>query len=370
MRLATLARLDYRLRPLITKLPAKWVVSLYSQSRLDFLDLLNMEEEIKRVEAYFPPENLSRTLWGIKFRLPLMNAAGMFKNGECYLLAVAQGAGAYLGGTGTWNARRGNEKHGISLPFAPYPRSHAASNWLGLPNDGDEANSERILWLKQINGCPLGWSVMGSPDLEGEGKLKCLVRGMRLYGKRVDFLEINESCPNTAHGRPQDDDLVNRLRYVKEHFLDERSRRLPVIVKFSNDTEIEQVPPLLDLLFEFGFDGVNFGNTSTDYGDMRAKIHPKERRLYDFFTKEFGGGVSGAPLKERSLALAASAVEYHRAGPPAHEFHVWRTGGIENRKDIDESDRAGIAMNLWFTACFDKFARYGHNLYRELFKDG
>ena len=47
-------------------------------------------------------------------------------------------AAAYLGGTGTWNARRGNEKDGIYLPFVPYPASHAASNWLGLPNDGDE----------------------------------------------------------------------------------------------------------------------------------------------------------------------------------------------------------------------------------------
>ena len=373
MEVATLARLDYKLRPFITRLPAKWVVSYYSRGRLDFLDLLNREEEIRRARIYFPLENLSRTLWGIKFRLSLMNAAGMFKNGECYNLAEAQGAGAYLGGTGTWNARRGNAKHGIYLPFTPYPRSHAASNWLGLPNDGDEVNSARLssaVTRKTFFDCPLGWSVMGSPDLAGEEKLKRLVHGMLLYANKVDFLEMNESCPNTAHGKPQDDDLSIRLRYIKEHFLDQRTRRLPVIVKFSNDTEPEQVPPLLDLLFELGFDGVNFGNTSTDYANLRAKIHPKERRLYDFFTREFSGGVSGALLKERSLTLAARAVEYTKAGPPAHEFHVIRTGGIENREDIRESDHAGISLNMWFTGYFDNFARHGHDVYRELFKNG
>src|SRR3990167_4919584 len=115
---------------------------------------------------------------------------------------------------------------------------------------------------------------------------------MRLYEKAsVDFIEINESCPNTQHGRPQDDDLANRLNYIKQNFLDRRVRRLPVIVKFSNDTQVEQVPTLMDLLFENSFDGVNFGNTSTAYDKRRENIAQSERKLYDFFTKTFCGGV-------------------------------------------------------------------------------
>lgn len=299
----------------------------------------------------------------------------MFKNGECYEMIARQGAAAYLGGTGTFNQRNGNEKDGIYLPFVPYPRSHSASNWLGLPNDGDPVNSDRASKMTRIEDCPIGWSVMGSPDFQGEEKLVHLVEGMQLYQSAgVDFLEINESCPNTAHGRPQDDDLTNRLRYVKENFLDRRPRRLPVIVKFSNDTEAAQIPALLDVLFELGYDGVNFGNTSTAYAQRRNAIDERERELFDFFTTDkasfgVGGGVSGRPLKESSLELSSMAVEYLGAGPPAQEFHVIRTGGIESWEDIQASERAGVSLNQWYTGYFEKFARHGHDLYRKLLEN-
>ena len=305
-----------------------------------------------------------------------MNSAGMFKNGECYEMVARQGAAAYLGGTGTWNPRRGNEKDGIYLPFVPYPISHSASNWLGLPNDGDEVNAQRApkLCVNRVEDCPIGWSVMGSPDYKGEEKLKKLVDGMILYQDAgVDFLEINESCPNTQHGKPQDDDLANRLRYVKEHFLDQRTRKLPVVVKFSNDTETGQVEPLLDLLFELRYDGVNFGNTSTNYSRRRESIDEGEHGLYDFFTQDkerfgVGGGVSGKPLKEDSLRLAAKAVKYLRKGGPSQEFHVIRTGGIESADDIKESDHVGVSLNQWYTGYFENFAQHGHDVYRQLYQ--
>jgi dihydroorotate dehydrogenase len=144
---------------------------------------------------------------------------------------------------------------------------------------------------------------------------------------------------------------------------------VPVIVKFSNDTELAQVPALLDLLFELGFDGVNFGNTRTAYAEIRDKVHPSERKLYDFFTKTFGGGVSGAFLKERSLALCARAVEYLKAGPPSQEFHVVRTGGMESWDDIRESEKVGVPLNQWFTGYFERLARDGHDAYRNLYQE-
>ena len=373
MKATTLANWESKFRSILTKFPPKIVISKYSQGRLDFLEKLK-ETVPSPSEIYIPPEELSRELWGINFRSPIMNAAGMFKNGECYQMVGGQGAGAYLGGTGTINPRKGNEKLGIYLPFVPYPKSHAASNFLGLPNDGDRINSLRAAEsrrLHKIDNFPIGWSVMKSSDKEEGEKLKFLVSSMLLYDEAgVDFLEINESCPNTEGGSPQDDDLSNRLKYVKEHFLDQRTRRLPVVVKFSNDTEVEQLPALLDLLFELDYDGVNFGNTSTDYSRRRKLIHDGEHKLYDFFTinEDFGvgGGVSGRPLKESSLELASRAVEYLKAGKPSQEFHIIRTGGIETWDDIQQSEQAGISLNQWYTGYFESFANHGHDVYREL----
>ena len=393
MKATTIANWEEALWPIIRLAPSQLIVSKYSEGRLDFLKKL--KEEILS-ETFSPPEDLSVTLWGIKFKTPLMNSAGMFKNGECYEMVAKQGAGAYLGGTGTWSHWLGNVglanpvgseknivrlpdvdiqkrrdylKRGIYLPFVPYRDSHAASNCLGLPNDGDRENSQKAA-LERVENCPVGWSLMGSPDFQADKKLKYLVKGMWLYGEvGVDFLEMNESCPNTSHGKPQDDDIANRLRYVKENFLNQRQRRIPVIVKFSNDTQVEQLPALLDLLFELDYDGVNFGNTSTNYDQRREKIHPSERRIYDFFTKTFGGGVSGNPLKESSLELASRAVEYLREGAPKQEFHVIRTGGIENLQDIRDSQMAGISLNQWYTGYFRNFSKHGHEVYMRLFEN-
>ena len=366
MKATTLAEVEREFRPMLTRLPPKIAVAIYSRGRSYFLEKL--AEEVP-TEVYSPPRSWARTLWGIEFRSPIMNSAGMFKNGGCYEMVARQGAGAYLGGTGTWNARTGNEKLGIHLPFAPYPRSHSASNWMGLPNDGDEVNSQRVRQMLKVKGVPICWSVMGSPDLQGEEKLKSLVCGMLAYEKaEVDLIEVNESCPNTSHGKPQDNDLYKRLKYLKEHFLDRRAKNLPVIVKFSNDTQIAKLPEILDMLCRLGYDGVNFGNTSTAYERVRAKIDAREQKLFDFFSQTFGGGVSGRPLRESSLELASNAVRWIKAGPPAQEFHVIRTGGIESLRDVQDSERAGVSLNQWFTGYFENFARHGHFVYKFLFE--
>ncbi len=365
MKATTLASWESKLHHLIARLPPRTVVSIYSKGRLEFLEKLKEEAP---PETYVPPKRLGKKLWGIHFRSPLINSDGMFKNGECYSMVARQGAGGYLGGPGTWNYRRGNEKKGIYLPFVRYSRSGSASNWLGLPNEGDRINSQRASYLGRIANTPVGWGVTYSPNFQGEEKSAYLVKSMQLYDQAgVDFIEISEHCPNLVCDRSKDETLEKRLRYVKEHFLDQRTRRLPVIVKFSNDTPVDQLPELLDLLFELGYDGVNFGNTSTDYTKIREKIDKSERKLFDFYTKTFGGGVSGRPLKESSLELAARAVEYLKAGKPPQEFHIIRTGGIETWKDIQDSERAGISLNQWYTGYFENFRKYGHELYMKLF---
>lgn len=371
MDILTVAKWEKGLQPLLTTLPARVVVEKYSKGRLDFL--AQLKKEIP-AEVYEPAPEMARTLWGIRFRSPLFNAAGMFKNGECYEMVAMQGAGGYLGGTGTWNARAGNTKEGVYLPFVKYSKSNAASNWLGLPNEGDTENSIRAHKMGRMLECPVGWSVMGSPDLKDEEKLNKLVSSMRLYENvGVDFIEMNESCPNTGEGKVQDNGLVERLRYVKRHFLDERTtegrtRVIPVVVKFSNDTMLSDVPMLVDLLCLLGYDGVNFGNTSTQYEKQREKILRREQKLYDYFTTTFGGGVSGKPLREGSLELCAKAGEYLREGGPTQEFHVIRTGGIETWKDIEDSERIGVRLNQWYTGYFKNFSEVGHRVYERLWE--
>ncbi len=369
MRAETLASFEAKLRPLLTRLPPRLAVRVYSLGRRFFLRSFGRNPPSRPIEV----QGLERTLWGIRFRSPLFNAAGMFKYGEGYELAAMQGAGAYLAGTTTHRPRAGNRKGGVAQPFAPYPRSRAASNWLGLPNPGHRAVAERLRGVERRDGCPIGASVAACPDptiADDEkpvaARLEQLVAGMGLYEDAdVDFLEMNESCPNTEDG---ESDLRGRLRFVSEHFLGRRRRPLPVIVKLCCDTRPEQVPALVSMLVELGFDGVNFGNTSTAYALHRPRIVPAETGLYDFFTRTYGGGVSGHPLQEISLRLAERAVRHLRTLSPEQEFHVVRTGGIEDAADIERSERAGVALNQWYSGYFEAFGRHGHGLYRRLYR--
>ncbi|MEZ4087288.1 MAG: hypothetical protein R3B71_03030 [Candidatus Gracilibacteria bacterium] len=366
LKATTLAKWEQKIRPVVTRLPSPLATAIYSFGRTHFLKKLHKDVPIVK---FVPPENLSRTLWGLEFRSPIMNAAGIYKNGECYDVCIAQGAGGFLGGTTTALPRKGNKKGIIRWPFAPFPRSKAAANWLGLPNKGHKAVAKTVATFKKTPGVPVGWSLMGAPELEGEEKLQKLVEGLKAFeAAGVDFLEINESCPNTEEGKPQESGMAERLTYISENFLNARNRSLPVIVKFSTDTEQNQVPELIDLLVRLGFDGVNFGNTSTQYSKHREYIHPKERKLYDYFTQKFGGGISGEPLKKDSLALATLAVEHINSHKPSHEFHVIRTGGIETWADIEASEKAGISLNQWYTGYFEQFAQNGHDIYHNMFE--
>jgi dihydroorotate dehydrogenase len=359
------ARADRKIRPYVAEhLTPYATVFAYSAGRKLFLRQLESE----RPEPYEPPAELSRTMWGIRFRAPLMNAAGMFKNGGGYEVSYLEGAGGYLHGSSTNPGRAGNKKYGIKNPFIPLPRSRGAINWLGLNNDGDEKIIGRVSRLWQQEGCPVVTNLAESPDRENSEKTPALVRSLHKYaniGMRV--FEVNYSCPNTGD-MDGFEELHKKLRCISENFI-KRRENVYVVVKFSNDTQIAQVPQVMDMLFGLGFHGVNFGNTSTSYGALVREIDPRDRELFNYFVTRFGGGVSGPALKEKSLDLCDHAVTYRDKGPPKQEFHVWRTGGVEGVSDLIDSDGVGVSMNLWFTGFFDRFSEYGHGLYERLFDD-
>ncbi|GAB5465326.1 MAG: quinone-dependent dihydroorotate dehydrogenase [Candidatus Kapaibacteriales bacterium] len=321
------------------------------------------------------PSEHNVTIWGIDFACPLFNAAGMFKNGYGYHLVSAQGAGAFLTGTTTALPRKGNIKNGITHPFAPFPKSMASSNWMGLPNDGHAEVAKRISTIVKRSKCPIGASLSADPSQSGKEALEGLLQGLKDYDKaEVDFIEINESCPNVeGHDKEisagmLDQNMVDRLEYIKKYFIESRRRNLPIILKYSNDTDDSLVPHLIDLLVDMGFDGVNFGNTSTQYNVIRDEIDRNDRNIYDYFTSEYGGGISGRPLKSRSLSLCHDAAKYVSYKKTSKEFHVIRTGGVFNIEDLAESRSNGISLNQWYTGYFDAVSEHGNKVYSSLFK--
>ena len=366
-----ISRLDSKIRPLLSTLPPFFISYLYSTARKYFLKKL--AEEKPKLDLVIPLR--PRKLWDIDFGSNLFNAAGMFKLAEGYQMCYQQGAGAYLAGTVTSFGRKGNKKFGITHPFLSYPKSFTASNWMGLPNPGSEVIAKAISTIEKKKFCPIGVSISKNPDMDTQESLNLLVKDLFLFEKaNVDFIEINESCPNVKHNICKNDhclgnDLIERLEFISINFLKKRNRKLPVIVKLSNDTDISLIPEILDALFVLNYDGINFGNTSTKYEEIKGKIIKSELKFFDYFTTNFGGGVSGLPLKESSLTLCQLAMDYHHKHLPKQEFNVIRTGGIFSKDDLLDSDKCGILLNQWFTGYFHNFSIYGHKLYQSIYKE-
>ncbi len=367
-----LAKTDKLFRPVVNSLSSELAVKLYSQGRKLFLKKFSNEQLSDRA---FIPDEYRQKLWGIDFYSPIFNAAGMFKYGEGYYTVAMQGAGAYLCGTTTAKARIGNIKNNIHHPFISYPHSNSASNWMGLPNYGHSYVAERIQLLTKIPGCPIGASISPNPEDDYETALNGVIEGLNIYiSANADFVELNESCPNVIHDSDIDSsgldkNLIKRLTSVAEKFLKTRERNFPVIIKLSNDTDISLVIPLVDLLINLGYDGINFGNTSTDYTYIEKLLNHADLKTFQYFKSTYGGGVSGKVLKEKSYDLCRIATEYLKTKQLTQEFNVIRTGGVEGINDIKKSKEIGVNLNQWFTGYFDLFASDGHNIYEKMFKN-
>ena len=296
----------------------------------------------------------------------------MFKSGNGYEMTARQGAGAFLIGTITHNKRYGNIKNNILHPFAAYPNSLAASNWMGLPNDGINNIIEKIERINKKEKCPIGVSIASSTDFPEKEGLKFLIEDFQLLeNTQTDFVELNESCPNVNQCKTDpsdilDNHLIYRLEKISSMFLKNRNRNLPVILKFSNDTSTEQIEAIVNLCIELGFDGINFGNTSIDYLYCSDFIIQEERQLYEYFISEFGGGISGSPLKEKSLNLCETATTFLKTKSLNKEFHIIRTGGIFSKEDLRKSMDIGVSLNQWFTGYFHNFGLFGHKVYEKI----
>jgi len=363
---------DRHFRPIISSLSPKAAVKLYSNSRKIFLKILASEALKERIVFN---NDMSVKLWDINFNCPIFNAAGMFKLGEGYYTAAMQGAGAYLAGTTTSKPREGNYKNGVRHPFASYPHSNTASNWMGLPNLGHSEIAKRISKINKMPSCPIGVSISSNPDDDFTSAIEGILLGIDLYSKAgADFIEINESCPNVSHSVEIDSasgldlHLLERLESISSKFLKNRNTNFPCIIKLSNDTDEELIPKMIDILLDLGYDGINLGNTSTDYSFVEKQIHQKDKKLFEYFINTYGGGVSGKAVKSKSKLLTSNAAKYLSTKSLRKEFVIIRTGGIESIEDIKESQSENIQLFQWFSGYFDSYAKSGHKLYQELFK--
>jgi dihydroorotate dehydrogenase len=332
-----LARLDHQLRPLLASvLPRSLFVSLYSRTRAWY---------IKRLAALrpepVPGDSYPTEAFGLRFRNDLGNAAGLDKDGILLPFQYAIGAGFAIVGTVLSEPHTGNEMRAFGKtcnPWTPLPGSGSALNSLGLPSKGVGAaidTIKRFQDAQQPIDFPIGLSIMGHPLHSGQQQLDGILHCVTQARGVVDFIEINESCPNCGH---DDSGMGERVAAVMRERGD-----LPVLVKLA---EFGDVVETVRLFTELGVDGLVGVNTQKRYADFAAGLTPGDQRLLDYYTKAYAGGLSGPAIAEfarHQQTAAAKAIA--DSGSALKLVHV---GGIAEPADVQAS-RQHAVLREWYT---------------------
>ncbi|MEU8354244.1 dihydroorotate dehydrogenase (quinone), partial [Streptomyces sp. NPDC048845] len=158
----------------------------------------------------------------------------------------------------------------------------------------------------------------------------------------ADYLVVNVSSPNTPGLRDlQATELLRPLLTAVREAADRTVtvRRVPLLVKIAPDLADEDVDAVADLAVELGLDGIIATNTTI----ARDGLGLRTRR--DVVGAAGSGGLSGAPLKARSLQVLRRL--YARVGDRVTLVGV---GGVETADDVWERILAGATLVQGYSA--------------------
>lgn len=305
-----------------------------------------------------PPTSprLERRLLGMCFPNPIGLAAGFDKNATAAHLWAALGYGFAELGTVTALAQRGNP---IPRLFR-LPDDRALINRLGFNNEGARAVANRLeKTLRARPRIPIGLNVggsrvhMGDPDREIDDYRETT----RLLGRFADYVAVNVSSPNTPGLRDlQEPSRLARLVEVVRGQLNRLGLGVsapPLLVKLSPDLPEDGVPEICAAALSAGAAGFIATNTSLARDGVSGSLSLET------------GGVSGAPLRDRSNRIVARIRSV--VGP---EIPIIGVGGVAILDDVLAKLASGADLVALYTAMIYEgpfvARRLAHELDREL----
>ncbi len=281
--------------------------------------LTHIDDELIRISAL-----------GLTFPSPLGVAAGLDKDAEHFQGLAALGFGFVEVGTVT------PRPQGPNPPpiLARVPLDRALLNRMGFPNKGAEAAARRLA------GSPyrpiVGVNVGKNRETPLDQAPADYAQAARVVAPFADYLVLNVSSPNTPGLR--DLESVARLRPLIEAVRREVSGK-PLLVKISPDLSDEDVDAVAELALELGLDGIIATNTTVRRDGLRTEAAELASTAWPE-----GGGVSGEPLRSRSLDVLRRLRA--RVGDRLVLISV---GGIASADDVWERVLAGATLVQVYT---------------------
>src|SRR6516225_4463350 len=259
---------------------------------------------------------------GLDFPGPLGLAAGFDKDGQGAAALAALGFGFVEVGTVTARPQPGNPKPRMFR----FPAERALVNRMGFNNAGAAALAARLRALRGRRGPRpiIGVNIGKTKAVPEDEAAADYVTSARLVAGVADYVAVNVSSPNTPGLRDlQATEKLRPLLIAVREALDEASprRRVPLLVKIAPDLADPDIDAVADLALEIGLDGIIATNTTTS----REGLHDTAA------VADAGpGGMSGAPLKQRALAVLSRL--HDRCGS---RLTLIAAGGIESPADAE-----------------------------------
>ncbi|TDB97436.1 quinone-dependent dihydroorotate dehydrogenase [Actinomadura sp. 7K534] len=301
---------------------------------------------LRRLLAPRDPALAVRAL-GLDFPSPLGLAAGFDKDAVAYEALGGFGFGHVEIGTVTGRPQPGNPRPRL---FRLVP-DRAVINRMGFNNAGSQAAADRL--RDRGAGTIVGVNIGKTKVVPEASATADYVASTERLAPHADYLVVNVSSPNTPGLR--DLQAVEHLRplltAVREAADRSTERRVPLLVKIAPDLADDDIDAVADLALGLGLDGIIAANTTIG---RDALLSPP------VLVKETGG-LSGAPLKERSLDVLRRLRS--RTGGRLTLISV---GGVETADDVWERLQAGATLVQGYTGMIYGGPLWAHRINRAL----
>lgn len=308
-------------------------VHYFSMNSLKLLCGIGLRNLIARI--YRPGGNNECSLFNIQFSNKVGLGAGFDKNALYLRELEALGFGFVEIGTVTPLPQPGNDKPRLFR----LPKDQALVNRMGFNNDGVELIAERLKkWRRFHKNSPL---VIGgnigknkiTPNEEAWKDYQTCFLGLHDY---VDYFVVNVSSPNTPGLRElQEKDSLRKILVQLQTLNSKKEKPKPILLKIAPDLSLEQLDDVADLAMQINLDGLVATNTTIS----RDGLVTHNSKLAAIGS----GGLSGAPLKQRSTEVVKYLCDKLQGKVP-----VIASGGIFTGTDAKEKLEAGAALiQVW-----------------------
>ena len=269
---------------------------------------------------------LKTTLAGMELPNPLGLAAGFDKNAEVLHPLVKSGFGFVEVGAVTPRAQPGNPKPRLFR----LTEDRAAINRFGFNNLGMKAAAAKLAARPKsgVIGLNLGAN-KDSPDRAAD-----FAEVLASCGAHLDFATVNVSSPNTEKLRDlQGGAALSGLLSGVIATRDRLDRKIPVFLKIAPDLTDDEIAEIAEVATQTGISGIIATNTTLSRDGLKSPRRNEQ------------GGLSGAPLFEKSTRVLARLSELTEGGMP-----LIGVGGVSSADQAYAKIKAGASAVQLYTA--------------------